>query len=186
MNALDWIAEQKIRETVVAGELNNVPGADKPLNLEGDGSERSTNRLAYTVLKNAGYLPLPLLLRREVEVMMGDAEALLQNCRESSFRLRNKSEPAGACETLNHTVETFRQNYAALLQRINQKITELRNACIRDEILNDLRCAAMLEIPPIDISARLRRFDAESLPDSTTDASPWEKGTSPILKKFRE
>ncbi len=171
MNALNWIAEQRILEAVLAGELDNLPGAGQPLSLDSDRCERSANRLAYKVLKNAGFLPLTLLLRREVEVMMGEAESLLQNCRERTTCLCDEAAPESSCGTFNHTVQTFREYYAELLHRINQKINELRNACIRDEVMNDLRCAGALEIPPMNIFAKLRQFDAEFLPDSITDSS---------------
>jgi hypothetical protein len=51
MNALTWIAEQKILEATLAGELDNLPGAGKPLQLEDGWNGRSTNRLAYKSLE---------------------------------------------------------------------------------------------------------------------------------------
>jgi hypothetical protein len=67
----------------------------------------------------------------------------------------------GRADSYNYVVRTYRKNYADLLRRTNQKILELRGACIRDEILSDLRCASLLELSPLNIATMLRDFDAE-------------------------
>ncbi|TAK82914.1 MAG: DUF1992 domain-containing protein [Betaproteobacteria bacterium] len=58
---LDFLAEQRIVEAVSRGELDNLPGAGKPLVLEDDPLVPEELRLAYRILKNAGFVP------REVE-----------------------------------------------------------------------------------------------------------------------
>lgn len=161
MNAITWIAEQKIMEAILAGELDNLPGAGKPLKLEDDWGGQPVHRLAHKVLKNAGFLPVTLLLRKEVEDLLAEAELLLQNCRERTAPLRpvGKTTSDSKLRSYNHLVQTFRANYHEILMRINEKITELRYACIRDELLNSMRCAAALELPLVNVSARLQNFD---------------------------
>ncbi len=80
MDAIAWIAEQKITEAIKAGEFDNLPGQGKPLLLDDDWYGPSRNRLAFKILKNAGYLPLTLQLRKEIEEKQGDAETLLREC----------------------------------------------------------------------------------------------------------
>jgi len=67
MNAIERIAEQRIREAQTRGELDDLPGAGKPLALEEDNPFVPPElRMAYKVLKNAGYIPPEVELRRDI------------------------------------------------------------------------------------------------------------------------
>ena len=57
MLALEFLAERKIAEAIERGELDELPGAGKPLDLEDDPLVPEEVRMAYRVLKNAGYVP---------------------------------------------------------------------------------------------------------------------------------
>ena len=61
MLALEWIAERRIAEAVSQGELDDLPGAGKPLALEDDRLIPEDLRVAHRILKNAGLVP------REIE-----------------------------------------------------------------------------------------------------------------------
>jgi len=63
---LDKIADQKIREAMARGELDDLPGKGKPLELEDDSLIPEDLRLAYKILKNADCLPQELELRKEI------------------------------------------------------------------------------------------------------------------------
>lgn len=66
---VDELAEQHIRAALEKGELSNLPGAGKPLQLDDDSHVPPELRTGYRLLKNAGFLPPELELRREaVEV----------------------------------------------------------------------------------------------------------------------
>ncbi|ORM81266.1 hypothetical protein HA42_11405 [Pantoea deleyi] len=66
---VDELAEQHIRAALQKGELSNLPGAGKPLQLDDDSHVPPELRAGYRLLKNAGFLPPELELRREaVEV----------------------------------------------------------------------------------------------------------------------
>ena len=54
---LDFLVEQKLSEAVSRGELDNLPGAGKPLALDDDPLVPEELRLAYRILKNAGFVP---------------------------------------------------------------------------------------------------------------------------------
>jgi hypothetical protein len=54
---LDLLAERKIAEAVSRGELDDLPGSGRPLELEDDALVPEELRLAYRILKNAGYVP---------------------------------------------------------------------------------------------------------------------------------
>lgn len=54
---LDLIAERRIAEAVARGELDNLPGQGRPLDLDDDALVPEDLRLAYRILKNAGFVP---------------------------------------------------------------------------------------------------------------------------------
>ncbi len=56
MDAITFIAEERIREALERGEFDNLPGAGLPLDLADDVQVSPELRMAYTLLKNAGYL----------------------------------------------------------------------------------------------------------------------------------
>jgi hypothetical protein len=68
------IAERRIAEALERGELANLPGEGRPLELDDDALVPEDLRLAYRILKNAGFVP------PEVEALgeIGRLEALVQ------------------------------------------------------------------------------------------------------------
>lgn len=79
MNILDRIAEARIQAAIERGELRDLPGKGKPLQLDDDSAIPEELRAAYRILKNSGFLPPELQLRKEVR----EAEQLLQQLPES-------------------------------------------------------------------------------------------------------
>src|SRR5262245_36092576 len=76
MTALELIAEQRIAEAVAAGELDALPGAGRPLDLDEDPRVPEERRMANRILRNAGYAP------REVqEAAAGNRKLDLMNAR---------------------------------------------------------------------------------------------------------
>jgi hypothetical protein len=53
----DLLAERKIAEALANGEFDDLPGAGQPLELDDDPLVPEELRLAYRILKNAGYVP---------------------------------------------------------------------------------------------------------------------------------
>ncbi len=68
----DEIAEQRIEQAIGRGEFDRLEGRGKPLPPE-DGLEQvpSELRLAYRVLKNAGFVPEEVALRKEIAHLEG-------------------------------------------------------------------------------------------------------------------
>lgn len=73
MNIVDQIVERRIAEAVERGEFCDLPGAGRPLELEDDALVAPELRVAYRILKNAGYVPEEVRLLRELRT----AEQLL-------------------------------------------------------------------------------------------------------------
>ena len=65
MGLLDLLAEQKIAAALEAGELDDLPGAGRPLDLYDDPLVPEDLRVAYRILRNAGFVPPELADRRE-------------------------------------------------------------------------------------------------------------------------
>jgi hypothetical protein len=63
---LERLAESRIREAMERGEFDSLPLAGKPLPLESNGYVHEDLRLAYKLLKDAGFLPPEIELRKEI------------------------------------------------------------------------------------------------------------------------
>ena len=70
---IDSLAEERIQAALRAGELDDLPGSGRPLELDDDCHIPPELRVAYRILKNAGCVPPELELRNEVD----ELEALL-------------------------------------------------------------------------------------------------------------
>ena len=66
MNAIERLAEQRIREALERGEFDNLRGAGQPLDLDDDIDVPAELRTAYRILKNSGYVPPEVELRRDI------------------------------------------------------------------------------------------------------------------------
>ena len=62
---IDQLVEQHITEAQKNGEFDNLPGNGKKLQLDDDSHVPAELRAAYRLLKNSGYLPPELEMRRE-------------------------------------------------------------------------------------------------------------------------
>lgn len=82
MNPLDRIAEARLQEAVERGELDDNPLAGRPLPLEDDSAVAPELRAAYRILKNAGYVPEEVELRKSA-LRLGD---LIAACEDDGER----------------------------------------------------------------------------------------------------
>jgi hypothetical protein len=84
---MDWIeriAEEKIREAMDRGEFENLAHAGKPLPLDAGGIVPEDLRLSYKILKNAGFLPPEMELRKEIVTL----KALLDEISDADERVK--------------------------------------------------------------------------------------------------
>jgi len=82
------IAERKIQEAILNGELDNLPGKGKPLQLDDESGIPEELRLAYKILKNADCLPPELELKKEI-VQLRDLLQGLEDV-EEKYRLMKR------------------------------------------------------------------------------------------------
>jgi hypothetical protein len=62
----DALVEERIQEALRRGDFDNLPGAGRPLALDDDALVAPEVRIAYRILKNAGFVPPEVLERREI------------------------------------------------------------------------------------------------------------------------
>lgn len=80
MHLFDTLAEQRIQDALARGELDNLPGAGKPLDLDEDPLVPAEVRMMNRILRNAGGLPRELLLRREAQEIYQRLRAARDDC----------------------------------------------------------------------------------------------------------
>ncbi|MFH8136474.1 DUF1992 domain-containing protein [Pantoea osteomyelitidis] len=85
---IDQLAEQHILAAQEKGELSNLPGEGAPLHLDDDSLVPAELRSGYRMLKNAGFLPPELEMRREA-VELND---LLRNLDPEDNRYAEQSK----------------------------------------------------------------------------------------------
>ena len=88
MRLLQTIAEARIREAITRGELDDLPGRGKRLDLEDLSRVPEDLRAAYLLLKNAGVLPEEMQVRKEMVTL----EALLDACADAEERTRMRKD----------------------------------------------------------------------------------------------
>lgn len=66
MQAFAWIAERHIEEAQRRGDFDNLPGQGRRIVFEDDSMIPQDLRMAYKILKNAGYVPQELLDEKEI------------------------------------------------------------------------------------------------------------------------
>lgn len=85
MGLLDQWAERHILEGQRNGDFADLPGEGQPLTLDDDSHVPAELRAGYRLLKNAGYLPPELLLRREAIELSSLLKNLHQNNKNDSL-----------------------------------------------------------------------------------------------------
>lgn len=93
MDIFRIIAERKIQEAIENGDFENLSNKGMPIEIDDDLTVPQELRLAYKILKNAGYLPPELELRKEIISLRDMIESLddnnerIKKIRELNFKL---------------------------------------------------------------------------------------------------
>jgi hypothetical protein len=90
--SLESVVEEIIRDAMARGEFDHLPGAGKPLDLDAYFALPEDQRLAFTALKNAGYVPEEVDLLREIkalkEKLAGSSDPIARECLNREIRDR--------------------------------------------------------------------------------------------------
>lgn len=94
MDILATIAERKICEAMARGEFDDLAGKGKPLAMDDDpAGVPDEYRMAYKILKNAGFIPPEVELRKEIVTLrelvnsLEDDEERRKKRRELDYKL---------------------------------------------------------------------------------------------------
>lgn len=76
------IVDQKIAEAEAQGAFRNLPGSGKPLQLDDDSLVPEEDRVAFRILKNAGYAPPWIELQKRIFEDQAAIEKWLQTAQQ--------------------------------------------------------------------------------------------------------
>lgn len=86
MLTFDLLGEQRIVEAMRRGEFDNLPGAGQPLDLAEDPLVPEEVRMSHRILRNAGFMPPEIGLRREIAELQAQLEVLGEEARSLAVR----------------------------------------------------------------------------------------------------
>ncbi len=88
MAGIDDIIGGWVKDAEKSGEVKRLPGYGKPLNLDDDRHVPPKYRVAYRVLKNAGYAPPEVEMIQQVAELRKMLEAETDSNRSAELRSR--------------------------------------------------------------------------------------------------
>lgn len=84
----DMLAEQRIADAQRRGDFDHLPGAGKPLMLDDEALVPPEQRMANTILRNAGFCPPEIGLRKEIARLRSEIAGLAEGARRTALRRR--------------------------------------------------------------------------------------------------
>lgn len=119
------LIERQIREAQAAGQFDNLPGYGKPIPKD-EGQDLAPDRwMSNRILKQAGYVPQWIELRKEIAAERDEVVQALAAYRELA-RSGDGSNPALA---------RMEQRYIELATAINKKIDQHNGECPKGQLL---------------------------------------------------
>lgn len=116
---LERLAERKIEEAMARGEFDRLSCAGKPLPEEDDlPGVTPTLRMAYRILKNAGYVPEEVSLRREI----AEVQQLLGQCCDEAERAAHTRRLYFLLERLGQVRSSHLLADARYLEKLAERI----------------------------------------------------------------
>jgi len=97
--------ETKIKAAMAAGEFDNLPGKGKPLDLKAYSETPEHLRTAYHILKNSGYLPEEVRLKKEME----EVKEKIRLCNSKAEKNKLNKELADISQQFNFYMEYNKQ-----------------------------------------------------------------------------
>jgi hypothetical protein len=104
MAGIDDIIGGWVRDAERSGEVKNLPGYGKPLDLEDDKHVPAKYRMAYRVLKNSGHTPPEVEMIQKVAELKSALESERDDLRKRALLL----ELSEAQQKLDVALEKFR------------------------------------------------------------------------------
>lgn len=88
MDFASRMAEEKIQQALKNGDFDNLPGKGKPQQLEDLSAMPPDMRMSYLMMKNSGYLPEEVAVRKEIVSL----EELIDLCKDPEEKERHRKK----------------------------------------------------------------------------------------------
>ncbi len=122
MSIIDELAEKHILAALEKGELDNLPGAGKPLVIDDDNHVPVHLRAAYRILKNAGCLPPELEQRKQALELVDLLESLEEDSEVFTIKARELQTLELKMQLAGINTNFLKSNYkTAINQALNKK-----------------------------------------------------------------
>ena len=121
------IAEKKIREAQEKGYFDNLAGRGEPLDLTEDACVPEELRLAYKILKNAGFTPPELTLKKEI-IQVEDMLASIKDEKEKYRQIKKLNFLVTKLNMMRNAPVNLEEN-----QRYFEKIVDRVKISTKDE-----------------------------------------------------
>ena len=95
------LIEMKIKKAMAAGEFDNLAGKGKPLDLKKYYDMPEHLRTAYQIIKNSGYVPEEVRLKKEMETL----KEKIKDCRSEKNKHRLMKELAEISQQFHFHME---------------------------------------------------------------------------------
>ena len=96
-------AERRIAQAQKEGAFDHLPGEGRPLDMEDDSQIPAELRMAFKVLKNAGYVPPEIADRKEVSTILD----LLEHCEDGAEKVRQMQKLSKKNSLLQRAMTTL-------------------------------------------------------------------------------
>jgi hypothetical protein len=121
MLGLEQLAEQRIIEAIAQGQLSNLPGAGQPLALDDDPLLPEDLRVAYRILKNAGYAPTQIeQLKRIAELERWVSESTEDEHRRKAVTRLNMLRASLQTHRIGNPWLDEQRYHARLIERLER------------------------------------------------------------------
>jgi len=99
------LIEAKIKKAMAEGEFDNLPGKGKPLDLKNYYNMPEHLRTAYQIIKNSGYVPEEVRLKKEMETL----KEKVKKCRSDAEKNKLMKELAEISQQFHFHMEYNRK-----------------------------------------------------------------------------
>ena len=118
---IDRGVEALIKQAMETGIFDNLPGMGKPFNFEEYPNTDSEWRLAFDMLKKAGFAPIWLETRQEIEKEYSEAIKRIKNAYHSyAIGAHNQKEQ----DAITQKWQRARDHFSVSMEKLNRRIRD--------------------------------------------------------------
>jgi len=118
--SLSKFIDSKIQRCIENGELDNLKGEGKPIDLEP--GVNSEYWMANKILKNAGFVPEWIDLKKEIQKEMEELDEKLEDYQEYLKNLSERSDKTKGMKNIVNVYKRYKGEYFQAIEDLNTKI----------------------------------------------------------------